>query len=51
MIKKQENEIMEKKPYVSLWLETIVLDGSDVVRTSDPLMGEDITQDDIFRKE
>ena len=51
MIKKQENEVMEKKPYVSVWLEKIILDGKDVVTTSDPLKDEDITQDYIFSKE
>lgn len=48
MIKKQENEIMEKKPYVSIWLEKISLDGEDIVTTSDPQKDNDFTQDDIF---
>lgn len=49
MIKKQENEVMEKKPYVSIWLEMISLASIDVVTASkDSQAGNDITQDDIF---
>ena len=49
MIKKLENEVIEKKSYVSVWLEMLSLDGRDIVTTSgDPDADNDITQDDIF---
>ena len=48
MIKKFEKEVIEKKPYVALWVEKISLDAEDVVTTSDPQKDNDFTQDDIF---
>lgn len=49
MIKKQENEVMGKRPYVSIWLEMISLTNIDIVTTSkDSQDSNDITQDDIF---
>lgn len=49
MIKKMESEVMDKKPYVSVWVEMLTLDGGDIVTTSkDPDADNDITKDDIF---
>ena len=49
MIKKLGNEVMEKKPYVSVWLEMLSLDEREVVTASDDSQAEnDITKDDIF---
>lgn len=49
MIKKLENEVKEKKPYVSVWLEMLSLDKRDVVTASvDPDADNDIMKDDIF---
>ena len=49
MIKKSENDVIDKKRYVPFWLETLSIDGSDIVTASvDPNADKDLTQDDIF---
>ena len=46
MIEKSNSEAISKKEYVSVWIETCLLDEKDVITAS---IGEnDVMQDDIF---
>lgn len=46
MIEKSGKEIRDKKPYVSVCVETILLEKNDVITTSNS--DNDFTQSDIF---
>ena len=46
MIEKSNNEERTKKEYVSVWIETCLLDVKDVITAS--VGDHDVMQDDIF---
>lgn len=46
MIEKSEKEVKEKKQYISVRIETILLDRKDVITTSPS--DNDVNKDDIF---
>ena len=49
MMEKAENKVKGKKQYVSVWLETLTFETTDIVRASNDLQADnDITKDDIF---
>lgn len=48
MMKKLENEVMEKKSYVSISVDIRLLEGQDVITMSDSMKDNDFIQDDIF---
>jgi hypothetical protein len=48
MIKKFEKEVIEKKPYVSIFVAIHFLENRDIVTLSDSLADNDIVNDDIF---
>lgn len=48
MVKKLENEEMEKKPYALISVDIRLLDGVDVITMSDSMKDNDFIQDDIF---
>jgi hypothetical protein len=49
MMEKAENKVKGKKQYVSIWVETLTLETTDIVTASnDPQADNDITKDDIF---